>query len=87
LNPGNSDTTVTTQVFDSNGRVVATLKQNLPFRHRTSRVLTEMFPGLIGRKLLSGYVRITSDSPVAVFALFGTNDLATLTALPAQPAP
>ena len=87
LNPGNSDATVTTQVFDSNGGILATLNENLPFRHRTSRVLTEMFPGLIGRKLLSGYIRITSDSPLAVFALFGTNDLATLTALPAQPAP
>ncbi len=87
LNPGDSDATVTTRVLDSNGGVVASLKENLPFRHRTSRVLTEMFPGLIGRKLLSGYIRITSDSPLAVLGLFGTNDLATLTALPAQPAP
>ena len=87
LNPGSSDATVTTQVFDSNGAVVATLRETLLSRHRTSRVLTEMFPGLIGRKLLSGYMRITSDIPLAVFALFGTNDLATLLALPAQPAP
>jgi hypothetical protein len=87
LNPGDSDATVTTEILDSSGGVLATLRENLPFRRRMSRVLTEMFPGLIGRKLLSGYIRITSDSPLAVFALFGTNDLATLTALPAQLAP
>jgi hypothetical protein len=87
LNPGDSYATVTTQVLDSSGGVVATLSEHLPSQNRKSRVLTEMFPGLIGRKLLSGYIRITSDQPLAVFALFGTNDLATLLALPAQPAP
>ena len=87
LNPGNSDATVTTQVLDSGGVVAATLSENLPSLQRKSRVLTEMFPGLIGKKLLSGYIRITSDEPLAVIALFGTTDLTTLISLPAHPAP
>ena len=87
LNPGDSGATVTTRVLDSNGAVVASLSEALPSRQRKSRVLTQMFPSLIGRSLLSGYIRITSDKPLAVFSLFGTNDLVTLLALPAQPGP
>jgi hypothetical protein len=35
----------------------------------------------------AGYVKITSDQDLAAFALFGTNTLSALSAVPAQAAP
>ena len=87
LNPGDADATVTVEVFDAKGvRVVATV-ESIPARGRKSQLLTQYFPALIGQSRSSGYIKVTSDRAVASFALFGTNDLSVLSAVPPQVVP
>ena len=59
----------------------------IPGRSRRARLLTEYFPELVEAQITSGYVKITVDRPAAGFALFGTNDLSVLSAIPGQSTP
>jgi hypothetical protein len=75
-------------VFDAAGtRVVPPLTETIPAGGRRARLLTEWFPALAGQNRSSGYIRLSSDRPVASFALFGTTSLSVLAAIPAQPVP
>jgi hypothetical protein len=87
LNPGDSAVTVTLDLYGSNGMMECTSTVAIPAMTRRSGVLTEFFPALAGMNRTSGYVRVTSDSPIAACALFGTRDLSALSAIPAQDLP
>jgi hypothetical protein len=87
VNPGDSDATATVDVYSSEGGVPRNTRQVLiPARQRFSGVLTQFFPEVAGVDLHSGYIRITVDKGVASFALFGTNNLSVLSAIPPQTA-
>jgi hypothetical protein len=87
LNPGSTPTDATIDLYGADGMLEATTTTTVPSKGRSSRLLTELFPALVGADKMSGYIRVTSTWPVAGFALFGTNSLSVLSAIPAQPAP
>jgi Cohesin domain/Purple acid Phosphatase, N-terminal domain len=87
LNPGSFSTQATIDLYGANGNREATVTTDVPARGRKSRLLTELFPMLTGTDRTSGYIRVSSTWPLASFALFGTNSLSVLSAIPAQAAP
>jgi phosphodiesterase/alkaline phosphatase D-like protein len=87
LNPGTTDATVTVDLYASDGRKEASATKRIPGRQRRSQVLTEFFPEMSGKERSSGYIRVSSDQEIAAFAVFGTNDLSVLSAVPPQELP
>ncbi|HEY2933561.1 MAG TPA: SBBP repeat-containing protein [Acidobacteriota bacterium] len=87
LNPNATVARVTLEVYDESGVLLGTKTEEIPAAGRTARLLTEFFPQLVGQNRSSGYIKVNSASPLAAFALFGTNDLSVLTAVPAQIVP
>jgi hypothetical protein len=87
LNPGSISTQATIDLYGADGTLEATVTTSVPAKSRKSRLLTELFPILVGQDRTAGYIRVTSDWPLASFALFGTNSLSVLSAIPAHPAP
>lgn len=87
LNPNSVKATMAIDVYDKEGNLIRTKSHEIPARQRTAQLLTQHFPELIGQTRSDGYIRITSDQPVASFALFGTNTLSVLSAVPPQVVP
>jgi hypothetical protein len=88
VNPGDSEAVATVDVYSAQGGLPQNTKQvRIPARQRYSGVLTQFFTEFTGIDLHSGYIRITVDKGVASFALFGTNNLSVLSAIPPQTAP
>ncbi|HYK87427.1 MAG TPA: hypothetical protein VE398_01560, partial [Acidobacteriota bacterium] len=87
LNPNETSATATIDLYGPDGKLEASVNQAIPARQRRSKLLTEYFPALVGKNRTSGYFKITVDRGVACFALFGTQSLSVLSAIPAQPAP
>jgi hypothetical protein len=69
------------------GARIASMRETVPAGGRKSRLLTEYFPGIRGQSHRGGYVRVAADRPVAGFALFGTHDLSSLSAILPQSPP
>jgi hypothetical protein len=84
LNPNEVGASATIEIFAADGQLLDSRQELIPAQQRSSRLLTEYFPSLVGQDQTSGYIRIISDIPVASFALFGTNDLSVLSAIPPQ---
>jgi len=87
INPNDSEARTIIQVFDRNGNQVAAKIEDIPARGRKSQLLTEYFPALAGVDLSSGYITVDSNYNLGGFALFGTNNLSVLSAIPAQTVP
>jgi hypothetical protein len=87
LNPDAAAMVVTVDLLDSKGKLEGSITETFGGRSRKSRLLTELFPSLVGQDRTSGYVRVTADKPFAGFALFGTHNLSVLSAIPGQPVP
>jgi hypothetical protein len=87
INPNDSAARTIIQVFDRNGNQVAAKIEDIPARGRKSQLLTEYFPALAGGDISSGYITVNSNLKLGGFALFGTNRLSVLSAIPAQTAP
>jgi hypothetical protein len=87
LNAGTSAASTVIEVLDDKGALVAKRTETLQAGQRRSKLLTEIFSELQGQNRASGYIRVTPDSDVASFALFGTNNLSVLSAVPAQVVP
>ena len=87
LNPNPSDVTVQIEAFDQWGNAIGSKEQVIGPGHRISKLLTEHFPHLEGQNCDMGYMRVRSSAGVAGFALFGTQSLSALSAVPAQDAP
>lgn len=84
LNPNQTEAKAVIELFSSDGALQASVNALIPAGQRKARVLTELFPSMIGENQTSGYIRVTADMPLAGFALFGTNDLSVLSAVPPQ---
>jgi hypothetical protein len=87
LNPNTTGTSVEIDLYDSSGQLERTVTQSIGGGQRTSRLLTEYFPALVGQDRHSGYIKISADQNIACFAVFGTSSLSVLSAIPAQPLP
>ncbi len=87
VNTNNTEAAARIELYAASGALVSSTTQSLPARQRKSRLLTEYFPGIIGQDWSSGYIRVTTDKPVAAFSLFGTNNLSVLSAIPPQNVP
>ncbi len=84
LNPADTTATATMEVCDSNGEVIASTRVVVAAHARKAGLLTEYFPELAGEDLHSGYIRIAADTGLVACALFGTNNLSALSAIPAS---
>ena len=84
LNPNTTDANVNIELYAADGTLIETQPELIPAGQREARVLTEYFTSLEGKDQTSGYVRLTSDIPIASFSLFGTNSLSMLSAIPPQ---
>ena len=87
LNPNDNDASALIEVFDRGGTLVISKSEPIQARRRKSLLLTQYFPTLVGRDLSSGYIRVTANQNVAAFALFGTQGLSVLSAIPSQIVP
>jgi hypothetical protein len=87
LNPSESDASVTLELFDRTGRLVVSRNDKLPAHRRKSQLLTEYFERLTGQNIGAGDIKVTSDRVLAGCALFGTQGLTALSAVPAQVIP
>jgi hypothetical protein len=87
LNPGTGDAKVTLELYRADGTLEGTFERVIPPRQRISKLLTELFPTLVGRNRNSGYVRLESDYAVASIAVAGAVDLSSLYAVPGREIP
>jgi hypothetical protein len=87
VNPGQDAATATIEVFNADGSPAMSKDEAIPAGGRTSGLLAQFFPALASTDRTSGYIRVTSNRPVAAFALFGTNTGSALSAIPAQSTP
>jgi hypothetical protein len=84
LNPNQTSTVATIQLYMADGTLKARADLTIPARQRIAQVLPQIFPALQGQNISSGYIRLIVDKGVAAFSVFGTNDLKTLSAVPPQ---
>jgi hypothetical protein len=75
------------EIFDRMGVRIASTRETIPAGGRRSRLVTEYFPGIRGQSHRGGYVTVSADRAVAGFALFGTHDLTSLSAVLPQTTP
>jgi hypothetical protein len=87
LNPNTSSVSATVEALDEKGVRIASRTDTIAAGARRSQLLTQFFPALASQSRSSGYLRVTTDRPVASFALFGTNDFSVLAAVPPQLVP
>jgi hypothetical protein len=85
LNPGNTDANLVLELFDKAGVLVTSAQERIPSLRRKSQLLTQYFPGLREQQVRGGYIRITSDTGLTAFALYGTRQA--LSAVPVQVVP
>jgi hypothetical protein len=83
-NPQETDEHATLEVFDQDGQVLVSKAEVIAGNHRESRLFSQYFPELAETDITSGYIKVTSDQDLAGFAILGTTDLSTLSAVPAQ---
>lgn len=81
LNPNNRAIEALIEIFDDKGTLVASGKRTIVPNGRVTVVLSEIDPTL---QLSKGYFKVTSVDDFASFAVFGTGDLAVLSAIPPQ---
>jgi hypothetical protein len=87
LNPNGMGVSAKIDVYDRNGNLVRTKTESIGANGRVSKLVTQYFDDLVGQDITSGYIKVTVDKGVASFALFGTNDLSVLSAIPPQVVP
>ncbi len=86
LNPGPDDVNAKLELYAEDGTLIEAISERIAAGQRKARLLSECFEYLMQNSRMSGYVRLTSDRPVASFSLFGTHDLSILSAIPPQAA-
>jgi hypothetical protein len=82
LNPNPIDTRIAIKVYDRDGSLIGSNNELLGAGQRISRTITQYVAGLVWRDQTSGYVIVTSEQPIASYALFGTNNLSIMSAIP-----
>ncbi len=84
VNSGTAAADYTVTAYGQDGVVTGSYSSQLQPGERFAKLVYELIPE--SRHNSGGYVRITSDVPLTSFALFGTNDLKSLSAIPPQSA-
>ena len=87
VNPNDTVASAAIEVFDEHGTRIQSKTEAIQAKGRKSRLLTEYFPALLNQNITSGYIKVTVDKGVASFAVFGTNNLSSLSAVPPQVVP
>ena len=82
LNPNPITATVTLELYSAGGTLIDEIDVVIQGGQRKARVLSEYFAYLEENDQTGGYVRLTSDLPIASYAVFGTNNSTVLSALP-----
>jgi type VI protein secretion system component Hcp len=84
VNPNATVATAVVELFAADGTSLERVSESIPAGRRTAKLLTEYFPSMVGQNQTSGYIKITSDKPLASYALFGTGNLSVLSAIPGK---
>jgi len=84
-NPNTTAATFTLDVFRHDGTLVGSYSSQLRPGERFAKLLYELVPSSAGKG--GGYIKISSTANLTSFALFGTNDLKSLSAIPPQVIP
>lgn len=93
LNTSPERITLSIQVYDEQGTLLAAAQEKLLSGQRKSQLLWQYIPAFAEANRSSGYIKVTEvgdstgKTTFACFALFGTNDLTVLSAIPPQIAP
>jgi uncharacterized repeat protein (TIGR01451 family) len=82
VNPNTSDVTAKYEVLDKRGNVVGSKTEVIKAGERKIGLLNQFFPTVAAADIGSGYIRVSGDSPLAGFALFGTTNSSVLSAIP-----
>jgi hypothetical protein len=82
LNTNTGPANLTLDVYTKDGAFVGTYSTALLPNHKISRLLQQLIPATAGQ--VGGYIHVLSTLPIASFALFGTNDGRSLSAIPPQ---
>jgi len=78
VNPTTSAVIVTLQAINSSGTVLANTTLTLNPGQVSSRLVSELFPGLSTQSV----IRVTSSAPIVTSAITGSNNLDLLRSLP-----
>ncbi len=70
--------TDTIDLCRADGSLEASVTEKKPARQPIAKLLTQMFPTLIGQDHGSGYLRVTASKPVAASGPIGMHDLSVL---------
>lgn len=84
VNPDRNSAQIVVDLYDEDGTLAMTKPLTIPAGARVSQLLTQLFPQLASQHRRSGYLKVTSDVGIASIAVFGTNDLSLLAAIPPQ---
>ncbi len=84
VNPGSTDATVMLKLYNDGGILVDTSRISVPAGQQLCRSLSEYFGALQSASQMGGHVILSSNLPVATYALFGTNNRSALSSLPQQ---
>jgi hypothetical protein len=84
LNPNETVVSPIIEVFNEKGNLIGSAVVDLLPGQRKCKLLTEIFPDLVGQERISGYFTVRADKALASFALFGTNNYSVLSAIPPQ---
>jgi hypothetical protein len=87
VNPNSAGVTAKFELFAADGSLMGMKFVEIAAGHRTTRLFTEYFPELRGQDIRSGYMRITVNAPVAAYSVYGTSNLAVISAIPTQEIP
>jgi hypothetical protein len=88
LNPSEtSSANVTFELRDEKGNVLDWQTRSVSPQKRETWLLQELFTRTVYMKSVSGYVRITSDRPIAAFSTYGTTSMSAICVVPAQDIP
>lgn len=87
VNPNSTGVQAVIELFAADGASIGKKSEFIAAGQRKAKLLTEYFPSREGQDQTSGYVKITSDKPLASFSLFGTENLSVLSAIPAKVIP
>jgi hypothetical protein len=87
INPGVEDASVTVELYDRMGTLVRSKQERIAAGCRLIGLLSRYFEGVMEEGFQQGYMKVTSDQGLAGFAIFGTNELSVISAIPPQDVP
>jgi hypothetical protein len=86
LNPWPEDVAVTVTLYDRTGKAIGEKRDTVKSGRQQVGLLWQYFEWLKDKEQ-QGYIRVTSAKGLAGLALFGTNQLSVISAVPAQTVP